>query len=162
VSLKRFFNRKLLRRVLLAIPVILLGIQFVPIDRTNPAVGSEVPAPGDVRAVLRRACYDCHSNETVWPWYSRVAPVSWLVASDVHEARKHLNFSIWGEYSERRQRKKLEECSEQIDEGEMPLWIYLVVHRDASLSPQEKTLLQEWSRRALEGFDTLPPAPETP
>ena len=89
--MKQSFRWKVVRWMLLGILVVLLAIQLVPVQRSNPPVEAEVPAPENVRTILRRACYDCHSNETVWPWYSRIAPVSFLVASDVHEARAKMN-----------------------------------------------------------------------
>ncbi len=122
----------------------LVIVQLVPIDRTNPPVGAEVPAPPAVRAVLRRACYDCHSNETVWPWYSRVAPVSWLIASDVHEGRGKMNFSAWNQLPATRQEKLLRKCWGEIAEGEMPPWYYLLVHANAQLSAEDRSTLQAW------------------
>jgi hypothetical protein len=85
-------------------------------------------------AILRRACFDCHSNETVWPWYAYVAPVSWLVASDVEEGREELNFSQWDAYNADRQAHKIKECGEEVAEGEMPLWFYVPAHPEARLS----------------------------
>ena len=137
--------RKVLRWFLLGILLALIVMQFVPVERTNPPVEEEVSAPANVRAMLRRACYDCHSNETRWPWYSHVAPVSWLVAHDVHEARKHLNFSTWNQYNAKRQARKLNEVWEEVDEGEMPLWYYLAIHRDAKLSAEDRALLRTWA-----------------
>jgi hypothetical protein len=142
---------RVLRWVLLGIALALIVMQFVPVERSNPPVEAEVPAPPNVRAVLKQSCYDCHSNETVWPWYSHVAPVSWFVAHDVHEARKHLNFSTWNQYNPKRQAKKLEEVWEEVDEGEMPLWYYLAIHRDAVLSAEDKALLREWATSTPEG-----------
>ena len=142
---------RFLRWLLLGIVLALIVMQFVPVERSNPPVEAEVPAPANVRAVLKRSCYDCHSNETRWPWYSHVAPVSWLVAHDVHEARKHLNFSTWNRYDPKRQAKKLNEAWEEVDEGEMPLWYYLAVHRDAVLSAEDKALLREWATATPEG-----------
>ncbi len=81
--MKQIFRWKVIRWLLLGILLTLVAIQFVPVGQLNPPVEAEVPAPATVRVILRRACYDCHSNETVWPWYSQVAPVSWLVARDV-------------------------------------------------------------------------------
>lgn len=137
--------RKVLRWFLLGIGMALVVMQFVRVERTNPPVESEVPAPANVHAVLKRACYDCHSNETVWPWYSHVAPASWLVAHDVHEARKHLNFSTWNRYEPKRQARKLNEVWEEVEEGEMPLWYYLPLHRDAVLSAEDRELLRAWA-----------------
>lgn len=136
---------KFLRWVLLGLGALFVGMQLVPVDRSNPPVETEVPAPAEVRAVLRRACYDCHSNETVWPWYSQVAPVSWLVASDTRDGRKHLNFSTWNRYTPEQQVKKLKRSWTEIEKGEMPMWIYLPAHRDAVLSDADKALLRDWA-----------------
>src|SRR5512144_3173408 len=125
--MQNIFRWNVVRRVLVGIGVAFVLIQLVPVDRSNPPVQVEVPAPPEVRAVLRRACYDCHSNETVWPWYSRVAPVAWLVARDVREGREELNFSTWDRYATKQQVKKLKESWEEIAEGEMPPYYYLPV-----------------------------------
>jgi hypothetical protein len=122
-----------------------VAIQFVPVERTNPIVETEVPASAQVRAVLRESCYDCHSNESVRPWYSKVAPVSWLVARDVQEAREKLNFSTWNRLSSAEQRESLEEVWEEVEEGEMPLWFYLPLHPGARLTEAELQLLRAWS-----------------
>lgn len=83
----------------LSVLAVLIVIQFIPVDTSNPPVTADIPSSPEGKAVLRRACYDCHSNETRWPWYSRVAPASWLTARDVREGRAELNFSAWNEYS---------------------------------------------------------------
>jgi hypothetical protein len=125
--------------------ILALGIQLVPVDRTNPPVEEEVPASPEVREVLVRACYDCHSNETVWPWYSYVAPVSWLVARDVNKGREALNFSTWNRLTTRQQLEAMHESWEEADEGEMPLWFYLPTHPDAKLSERDLALLRAWA-----------------
>jgi hypothetical protein len=122
----------------------MIGFQFIPVDRTNPPVQSEIQAPDSVMAILRGACYDCHSNETSWPWYSFVAPMSWLVVSDVHEAREHMNFSTWNDYDEDERIELLEEAWEEVEDGDMPLWFYLPLHPEAKLSDADKKLLQGW------------------
>jgi hypothetical protein len=122
-----------------------VAIQLVPVDRTNPPVETEVPATAEARSVLRRACYDCHSNETVWPWYSRIAPVSWLVARDVHEGREELNFSTWNRLETKDQVEAFHESWEEVEEGEMPLWFYLPAHPEARLSAQDRSVLRAWS-----------------
>ena len=120
-----------------------LAIQLVPVPRDNPPVESEVPATEAVRSILRRSCYDCHSNESRWPWYAYLAPISWWVAYDVHEAREHMNFSTWARYDAKEQAKHLEEAWE---EGEMPLFYYLWLHPDHKLSASDRTALRAWSR----------------
>lgn len=134
-----------IRWILIGIPVVFIAIQFVPVDQTNPPVESEVPASDNVRSILRRACYDCHSSESVWPWYGRVAPVSWLVAMDVNSGRKELNFSNWTSIPTQQRLKKLTESVEKTAEGEMPPWFYVAIHSDAALSAEDKTALREWT-----------------
>jgi mono/diheme cytochrome c family protein len=128
---------------LIALAVLVL-IQLVPVPRENPPVEEEVAAPSEVRQILRRSCYDCHSHETVWPWYSRIAPLSWLVAYDIREAREHLNFSTWNRYDDAKRRHKLEEAWEEVEEGEMPLWLYLPLHPEARLSQKDRDAIRAW------------------
>ena len=128
-----------------------LGLQLVPIERHNPPVEAEVPASEEVRSILRRACYDCHSNETQWPWYSRVAPVSWLVTHDVAEGREKLNFSTWNRLSTKKQVEALHESWEEVEEGEMPPWFYLPPHPDAHLSTRDRAALRDWSHSSRSG-----------
>jgi hypothetical protein len=136
-----------LRRKLAALAVLLLaGMQLVRCEHTNPEVTADIQAPADVKAILRRACYDCHSNESVWPWYSQVAPVSWLVARDVRDGRKHLNFSDWGKKSETVRGKKQAEAGEEIRTGEMPMSIYVPLHPNAKLTDGDKAILDAWAR----------------
>ena len=120
-------------------------IQFIPVNRDNPEIIGEIEAPADVMSILQRSCYDCHSNETIWPWYSYVAPASWLVARDVHEGREELNFSEWTSYSEKQKRHKRKECGEEVEEGEMPLWFYTPLHPEAELLPEDVETLLRWS-----------------
>lgn len=126
--------------------ILIIGIQFVPVPRGNPPETAPITVPGPVRAVLENSCYDCHSNRTEWPWYSRVAPVSWLVYKDVKKGREELNFSEWGEYSDRRRNRKLEEIEEKVADKEMPLKVYLPLHPEARLSAADAERLIEWSR----------------
>jgi hypothetical protein len=125
---------------------LLVVIQFIPVNRNNPEVTGEINAPEEVMAILRRSCYDCHSNETVWPWYSYVAPASWLISRDVHDGREELNFSEWTTYTEKRKRHKRKECYEEIAEGEMPLWFYVPLHPDAELMQEDIQTLVSWGK----------------
>jgi hypothetical protein len=132
------------RFILFSIALVAL-IQLVPVSRDNPPATRSVTAPPEVMSVLRRACYDCHSNETAWPWYSRVAPVSWLVARDVHEGRSHLNFSEWKAAADEHQQEHLKELPKEVKEGDMPLWYYLPLHSAARLSQDDVTRLSNWA-----------------
>jgi hypothetical protein len=130
---------KWLKRILLALVVILVLIQAVPYGRahTNPP-GRVEPAWSSpaVRALAVRACFDCHSNESRWPWYSNVAPMSWLVQKDVDEARENLNFSEWD-----KPQRKAKDAADELEEGEMPPALYLPLHAEAKLSASEKAEL---------------------
>ena len=128
---------------------LLVLIQLVPVRRDNPpAVTGPLTAPDPVVSILRRACADCHSHDTVWPWYSRVAPVSWLVASDVHGGRRHLNFSEWAGYTPAVKRQKLALLSTAVQEGEMPPGIYTPLHPTARLSAEDVSVLAMWADSA--------------
>lgn len=140
---------KILFGAIALLVVVFVLIQFVPVDRSNPPVESDIPTPPEVKAILKRACYDCHSNETMWPWYSRIAPFSWILARDVHEGRAELNFSTWDRYSTKEQVKKMKKSWEEVQEGEMPPWYYLPVHRDASLSEADRQVLRTWALSTL-------------
>lgn len=115
--------------------------------RTNPPVKNNFPvmnAPPQVAAMLRASCYDCHSHETRWPWYSHIAPVSWLVVSDVNDGREHLNLSDWPVDDPARAAKKLENMSEKIGYEEMPLKKYTLIHADARLTDGQRKELTNW------------------
>jgi hypothetical protein len=131
------------RRWLLAVPAALVVAQAVPVERTNPPAEAMVPAPPEVMAILRRACWDCHSRETVWGWHTRIAPISWLVAHDVNEGRRELDFSAWGtgRHRERVGRK----IAEEVREGEMPPWLYRLAHPAARLSDADRAVLVGWA-----------------
>ena len=131
--------------ILILIVVLLLAIQFIPVDRTNPPVKAEIDAPANVKAIFKKACYDCHSNETVWPWYSYIAPVSWLIADDVEEGRDHLNFSGWENLSRQDKAKEKDEIWEHIEKDEMPLGKYKFMHPEAKLSQKEKDIIKDWA-----------------
>jgi len=129
----------------IAFCVAFIAIQLVPVSRTNPPVEGDFRGSTEVVSVLRRACYDCHSNQTVWPWYSRVAPVSWVIAHDVNEGRAELNFSTWDQLSTEKQAKAMKESGKEVAEGEMPTWYYVVLHPEARLSANDQSVLQAWS-----------------
>jgi hypothetical protein len=122
-------------------------IQFIPFGRThtNPPETKE-PAwnSPDTKALIRRACFDCHSNETVWPWYSYVAPVSWLVQRDVNGGRRHLNFTEWD-----RPQRHAKDVAAQVKQGDMPPWFYLPMHPAARLTDPEKQALIDNAEKSL-------------
>jgi len=136
--------------------LIVLGCLFVLIQlkrpaRTNPVVDpaqtieARIQVPPPVSAILDRSCRDCHSNNTAWPWYTNIAPVSWWIADHVAEGRQKLNLSQWGKLNSDRQDKKLREICDEVEDGAMPLSSYLPLHRSARLSEQDKRTLCDWT-----------------
>lgn len=125
--------------------VLIIAIQFWPVARTNPPAGPDMQAPPDVMEVLRTACYNCHSNETHWPWYSHVAPISWMIVSDVNEARENLNFSEWESIPAGDRPATVKHIWKMAENGKMPLLMYRLMHPEARLTEDQKKLLQEWS-----------------
>jgi hypothetical protein len=132
-------------KVLLGIGIALVAAQLVRCSHDNPPVTAEIQAPADVQQVLERSCYDCHSHETRWPWYSQVAPVMWLVSHDVDEGREHLNFSTWGGLSEKAKTKVKQEIAEVVEKGEMPMAYYVPLHAEAKLSDEDKQKIRAWA-----------------
>ncbi len=133
---------------IVATPVVAFALlQLANAPHVNPPVKSSFPitnAPPEVAALLRAACYDCHSDETRWPWYSHVAPVSWLIASDVERGRGHLNLSAWPVDNPLRAARKLEDMSDEIGYDEMPLKKYTLIHADARLTDSQRQELEDW------------------
>jgi len=130
----------MLKYIGLAVLLILVAAQFFQPDKANPpavpAADFEVvakPHP-EVAAIVKRACRDCHSNNTTWPWYSRIVPASWLIAGDVKEGRAHLNFSEWRLLGAEMSRLRLKEACGEVKSGGMPLWQYRLMHPEARLS----------------------------
>jgi hypothetical protein len=133
-------------RIVLGAGVLLLAIQLIPVERKNPPVESDVDAPPSVKALLRRACYDCHSHETVWPLQAYVAPASWLVAHDVKEGREELDFSRWKGLDAKALAKIAKKLPEEVRGGDMPPLTYRLAHPSARLTAAEKALLADWAR----------------
>lgn len=133
------------RLILVVTAMVIIAIQFIPVDRTGRPPASPLQAPADVAAVLQRSCYDCHSAQTIWPWYSRIAPVSWYIAHHVEEARGHLDFSSWGLLSPAEVARAQAEIIEEIEVGEMPLSIYLIMHDEARIEAADVVVLRRWA-----------------
>jgi len=140
-----------LKRGGLALLAALVVAQFIPVDRSNPqtpesqSIYAREKIPPPVKAVFGNSCANCHSNQTVWPWYSHVAPVSWMIASDVHEARSKMNLSEWGGYPANKREDRLEEICEQVTNGDMPDFKYLLIHRSARLSKADRDAVCAWT-----------------
>jgi hypothetical protein len=144
--------KRILQILVVVLFVAFLAIQFVRPDFTNPPIvagqnlEANVNVPENVAAILKRSCADCHTNETVYPWYSNFQPAAWFLDAHIKDGRRELNFSEWATFSERKKKRKLEEVCEQIETREMPLPSYLWIHRDAALSDEEIKVLCDWAK----------------
>jgi hypothetical protein len=153
---KRGIIKKIVMIVLAVLVVGLVVIQFFQIDRTAPPVyaaetiEAAVPVPPDISEIIGRSCSDCHSNLTVYPWYTRIQPVGWFMKNHINDGRRELNFSIFNTYTPRRKVKKLEDLCEQVTKREMPLPSYLWIHRDSALADTEIKALCDWTETAKE------------
>ncbi|MBT8377923.1 MAG: heme-binding domain-containing protein [Ignavibacteria bacterium] len=133
-----------MKKSLIVLAFIVVGIQFIPVERSNPPITGEINAPSNIKAILKKSCYDCHSNETHYAWYAYVAPVSFLVAKDVNNGRRSLNFSEWNKYDKEKREKILEVIMKEVNQGTMPLSIYTLVHPSAKLDPLKIKTLSDW------------------
>lgn len=138
------------RKILLLVVLILVGIQFIPVEKNKSEPYSKedfilaTNPPEDIGKLLKNSCYDCHSNTTKYPWYDKIAPISWWVADHINHAKEELNFSEWDTYTPKKKKHKLEEIVEETGEGEMPLNSYLWMHGDATLSDEQVKQLKQW------------------
>jgi len=145
-----------MKKIVIAIVILLVVIQFFPVNL--PEVNTDNSGdllknsniPVEVAEILKTSCYDCHSNETVYPWYSHVAPVSYLVKRDVEKGREELNFSEWTKLKKSKKLTKLDEISDEVKEGDMPMSIYTLIHSHAKLSDKQKELIINWADKYAE------------
>lgn len=145
-----------MKKILVVILVAFIIIQFFPIDKTNKPVDKGMDflqikkTPSQISKLINNSCYDCHSDETKYPWYANIAPASWWVKNHINEGRKHLNFSTFAMYEPKRQINKMEECVEMLQKHEMPLESYYLGHQDAKLSDSERQELIQYFKREIE------------
>jgi hypothetical protein len=142
------------KKIILILSAIFIVLQFIPINRNNPPVEADLKAPEKVKLVLKKSCYDCHSNETHYPLYSYVFPASLYLAHHVEEGREELNFSNWEALSNSKKAKKAEDIVEVLEKKEMPLISYTIIHRDAVLSNEDSELLINWAKAIQTKNDT--------
>src|SRR6185503_12675843 len=138
-------NQRYLRIGVLCLSVLFVGIQFIPVHRTNRLGAGDPVAPRDVQWILRRACYDCHSTESRWPIWAYVAPMSWRVVGDVERARKFVNFSDWQSLPPLYQQAIRQNILRVNASHKMPLWHYVTLHPDAKLSDNDRKILAQWA-----------------
>jgi hypothetical protein len=147
---------RIVKVILIAVAVLLIIIQFVPagIPENHPvderSLEKSTIADEEVVSLLMNSCYDCHSSQTNHPWYSKVAPFSWLLARHITEGREHLNFSEWEDYNTRKKIGLLEDIKDEVEAGNMPLDSYLIIHRDAKLDQDAIQAIVEWVEESTE------------
>ncbi len=138
------------KKIGLVLAIVLVGIQFIPIKYNLDAEVSTSDfiatneVPNSIASILKTSCYDCHSNNTNYPWYSKIQPMGMLMQDHIEEGKEELNFSAFGNYSKRRQKSKLKSIISQIKDEEMPLKSYLLMHSDAALDEAKKEELINW------------------
>lgn len=140
---------KILKKIGITLLVILLVMQaFRPAKNNSGNMSKDISVsyvvPADVKTILAKACNDCHSNATRYPWYSEIQPVSWWLSDHIKDGKRHFNFNEFEGYQIARQYKKLEECIDEVKKGDMPLSSYTLIHKDAILSDEEKNTLFTW------------------
>jgi hypothetical protein len=156
--------KKILKRTFQILLLVFIIIQFIrPAKNKAEGIGNNdiskiYAVPADVQSILKTSCYDCHSNNTVYPWYSKIQPVAWWLNDHIQEGKKELNFSEFASYSIRRQYIKLEEVNKQVKEDEMPLDNYLWIHKDAKLNEQNKITLAKWVTSVRDSIKAKYPA----
>lgn len=154
------------RKILFVSIVILVIFQFFHPDKNadnSPTaeandISKVMNVPDNVQDILQKSCYDCHSNNTDYPWYAEVQPVGWWLNRHIEHGKKEVNFNEFSTYSVRRQYKKLEEIVEQVKEDQMPLSSYTLIHKDAVLNKDQKLLLASWASNAMDTMKTKYPA----
>lgn len=141
----------MLKKTAIFILLILLGIQFIEIDKSAPAIDETLTlqAPQEIMALLKQSCYDCHSFETRWPYYSSIAPVSFFMASHVKNGRNALNFSLWSAMDEKIKAQRLQRAVETVNNERMALPSYISAHEEAKLNKEEKITLTNWFKSEL-------------
>jgi hypothetical protein len=141
-----------LKIVVVLVVIGLIAIQFFRIDKINPPIvesetlEAAIAVPADISQILGRACNDCHSHKSVYPWYSNIQPPGWFLKNHIDDGRRQLNFSIFNTYSPQRKAKKLEEICEQVETKEMPLPSYLWIHRESILTESDAKALCDWTK----------------
>ncbi|MGZ0017725.1 heme-binding domain-containing protein [Yeosuana sp. AK3] len=149
---------KVLKIIALLLLLVFVGIQFIPTTRNQSklVLPTDLMAvynvPNQVEVIFKTSCYDCHSNNTVYPWYNKIQPASWIMQGHIKKGKAELNFNEFGSYSVRRQKSKFKSILNQVKDDEMPLASYTLIHREAKLSENEKKALEDWINKMLESL----------
>jgi Haem-binding domain len=153
----------MLKKILLVLLAAFVVIQFIHPEKNTAEglqpnyIGNAYTVPEDVRSILAKACNDCHSNNTVYPWYAKIQPVDWWLTNHVNDGKKHINFDEYTHKSLRYQYHKMEETVEMVKEGEMPLESYTWMHKDAKLTDEEKIKLTDWAQSVMKDMESKHP-----
>lgn len=157
--------KKVLKKTFLLIGILWLLLQFYPrsysnqkLSASNFSIEKYHHVSDSVMSILVTSCYDCHSNQSTYPWYAAIQPVNWWLNKHIEEGKEELNFSLFGQYAIRRQYHKLKEIKEQVQEDEMPLTSYTLIHRKAQLSNQQKLCIENWAMALRDSFERVYPA----
>ena len=148
-----------MKKIGLTVLILLIGIQFIQPARNENGqalptdISKTVFIPGNVKSLLQTACNDCHSNNTNYPWYTYVQPMGWIMNNHIQDGKKELNFSEFGSYSGRRQQSKLKSIASQVKDDEMPMASYLLMHKNARLTKEQKTLIIDWALNAKDSLE---------
>lgn len=153
----------MLKKILIAVVVLLLIAQVIRPEKnlsanTKNDIGTLYPIPDSVQQIIDKACVDCHSNKTAYPWYAEIQPISYWISDHVKEGKKEFNFNEFASYRIAKQNHKLEEIIEQVNEGEMPLQSYTIIHQNARLTAAEKTILTDWCKSIMDTLKANYPA----
>jgi hypothetical protein len=147
--------KKNLKRIAITLLIVFIVIQFMPTKRNQNTellvsdFTKTYDVPNNIQKMLKAACYDCHSNNTKYPWYNKIQPVAWFIEHHIDEAKEELNFSEFGSYSSKKQNHKLDEIMDEVKEGKMPLKTYKVMHSEAKFSNDEKEAFINWFESKL-------------
>ena len=156
--------KKILKTLLIILLIAFIIIQFIrPIKNAGEEIAANQiaaiqPVPEDVQQILKVSCYDCHSNTTHYPWYSKIQPVAWFLNDHIVEGKKEVNFSIFATYPIYRRYKKFKEIAKEVKDGDMPLFSYTLLHQDASLNTDKKLLIENWAANAMKEMEAKYPA----
>lgn len=149
---------KILKVIAIIALIALIGIQFIPTTRNQSDI---LPAtdfiatynpPKEVERIFRTSCYDCHSNNTEYPWYNKIQPVAMYLEEHIEHGKEEFNFNEFGDYSERRKKSKLKSLLKEVEQGKMPLESYTLIHRDSKISESEEKLVLDWVNKILDGI----------
>jgi hypothetical protein len=152
-----------IKKILLVLLVVFIAIQFVQPARNTSGqvlptdISKTVSLPENVHTILQTACYDCHSNNTRYPWYNYVQPVAWILTNHIKHGKKDLNFNEFGSYPARRQQSKLKAIADQVRDGEMPLYSYTIIHKKARLTKEEKSVIIQWAQNEMDSLEKINP-----